>query len=115
MWLYTAFSGIFIGKDEFGNKYYQSKKVDSESGKKKRWVIYNGEPEPSKVPAQWFGWLHYQTDIQPMAKQRRLDWEKPHLPNLTGTKNAYFPPNSTVAGGQKIKKSGNYEAWKPSE
>ena len=30
-------------QDEFGNKYYENKK-------KKRWVIYNGEIEATKIP-----------------------------------------------------------------
>ena len=36
------FFGKLVGKDHLGNKYYQSK-----SGK--RWVIYNGEIEASKI------------------------------------------------------------------
>ena len=34
--LYTIFFGKLVGRDEFGNKYYQNKKG-------RRWVIYNGE------------------------------------------------------------------------
>ena len=32
--LKTLFSGIYVGKDEFGNKYYKNKKDE-------RWVIYS--------------------------------------------------------------------------
>ena len=48
---HTFFFGKFVGKDSFGNKYYQSK-----SGK--RWVIYNGEVEASKIPSEWYSWMH---------------------------------------------------------
>ena len=41
--LKTIFFGKFVGKDEFGNKYYQSKNG-------KRWVIYSGEIDASKIP-----------------------------------------------------------------
>ena len=34
--LYTIFFGRLVGKDDFGNKYYENKK------KTKRWVIYLG-------------------------------------------------------------------------
>ena len=40
----TILFGKFVGKDSFGNKYYQNK-----SGK--RWVIYNGEIDATKIPS----------------------------------------------------------------
>ena len=40
--LKTLFSGNFVGKDQFGNKYYKNKKDD-------RWVIYSGEVEAPKL------------------------------------------------------------------
>ena len=39
-----------IGADEFGNRYYESKKPRSH-GRKSRYVIFNGKAEASKVPA----------------------------------------------------------------
>ena len=50
--IHTFFYGKYVGEDENGNKYYQSK-----SGK--RWVIYNGEIEASKIPDQWYSWMHF--------------------------------------------------------
>ena len=41
--LYTLFFGKFVGRDSFGNKYYENKKG-------KRWVIYNGEIIKSGSP-----------------------------------------------------------------
>ena len=50
--LYTFFFGKFVGKDEFGNKYYENKKKTS------RWVIYKGEIEATKIPVEWYSWMH---------------------------------------------------------
>lgn len=103
--LFTFFNGKFVGKDEFGNRYFVEKRAQK-SGRKKRWVLYNGKSEPSKIPPQWFGWMHYTTDILP-ADAGRIPhaWEKAHLPNLTGTKNAYHPPAP--------QSTADYSAWKP--
>ena len=103
----------YVGADPAGNKYYTAKprkgyKLD------RRWVIYKGAPEASNVPPEWHGWLHHQTDAVPDASlgYRRL-WQKPHVPNLTGTNAAYRPPGHILAGGKRDKATGDYEAWKP--
>ena len=45
--------GVFIGEDDFGNRYYEAKdNRDSYDARKRRWVIYNGYAEASKVPAR---------------------------------------------------------------
>jgi NADH:ubiquinone oxidoreductase subunit len=102
--LFIKFSSKKIGEDEFGNQYFLGK-----TGK--RFVIYNGIAEASKVPFEWHGWLHYSTNNPPVkVNTGKFSWQKIHLPNLTGTKGAYCPKNS------KIKTTNsNYEAWKPSE
>ena len=50
--IYTLFFGKFKGKDYSGNRYYQNK-----SGK--RWIIYNGEVDATKIPNEWYSWIHY--------------------------------------------------------
>ena len=50
--LKTIFSGKFVGSDSLGNKYYQNKKG-------KRWVIYNGEIDASKITDEWYSWMHF--------------------------------------------------------
>ena len=47
----TILYGKYVGKDNFGNKYYQDKDG-------KRWVIYSDEIDASKIPVQWFSWMH---------------------------------------------------------
>ena len=70
-----------VGEDEFGNQYFQSK-----SGK--RFAIYKGLNEPSKIPANWHSWIHYSCEKAPAEKKMvKYSWQKIHLPNLTGTKN----------------------------
>ena len=111
--LYTYFKGELVGEDDFGNRYFTEKKSDKDT-KKKRWVIYKGLAEPSKVPAKWFGWLHYISDnIPPKTDRVSYAWEKSHLPNLTGTKNAYAPDGSLRRAGKHAKSAADYEAWSP--
>ena len=102
-----------VGQDDQGNKYYEERKPSLE-GRKRRYVIYNGYAEPSKVPPDWHGWLHHTFDKPPTeAPLPAKPWEKPHKPNLTGTLGAYRPPGSLSEGGERAKSSGDYEAWKP--
>lgn len=111
--LYTYFNGKLVGEDEFGNRYY-TQKNQPKKGVAKRWVVYKGMAEPSKIPPRWFGWIHYTTDRIPQAGDNRVyDWEKPHLPNLTGTKNAYKPSGSLHKEGIHAKSTSDYEAWTP--
>ena len=79
--LHTLFKGKFVGKDEYGNAYYEERKVPK-GRRRKRWVIYNGQPEPSKVPAHWHGWLHYTTDKAPITGESpyKHKWQKEHQP-----------------------------------
>ena len=101
--LYTIFFGKFIGKDQAGNKYYESKNG-------KRWVIYNGEINASKIDSDWYCWIHYQTDVRPSEKNFiKHSWQKPHMENKTGTKEAY-KPNKISNKAKEFKK---YESWKP--
>lgn len=90
-----------IGTDEFGNCYFQSK-----TGR--RFITYKGSAEASKIPAEWHGWIHYSTDTAPInINTKKYSWQKIHLPNLTGTKNAYSPKSSTLNGKKP------YQSWQP--
>ena len=107
--------GVFVGQDEFGNKYYEAKDTsDSYDGRKRRWVIYDGYAEASKVPPDWHGWLHYTFDEPPTTEPFLVKaWEKEHLPNLTGTIHARRPQGSLARGGDRQRATGDYEAWSP--
>ncbi len=77
-------------------------------------MVYKGIPEASKVPADWHRWLHKTTDEVPnIDAQKTYDWQKPHLPNLSGTDLAYVPKGHIKAGAKRDRATGDYEAWKP--
>ena len=104
----------YVGEDEFGNKYYEGK--NSVLGRKRRFVIYKGSAEPSKIPAEWHGWMHRNTDVAPVnINTHKHAWQKTHLPNLTGTKYSYFPSGSLKSTGQRVKVSSDYQAWSPNQ
>lgn len=111
--LFTILNGKLEGKDEFGNRYFSEK--HGQKGKRtKRWVIYKDKDDASNVPASWHGWLHHIFDATPIeSEQSKNDWEKSHIPNLTGTSEAYRPPGHILKGGQRSKATGDYESWKP--
>lgn len=111
--LYTFFNGELVGSDAFNNRYYKEKRP-RKGAKEKRWVIYRQGREPSTVPPEWHGWLHYTASV-PLSKQRRphYGWEKPASPNLTGTQNAYLPPGALQKGGQHAPTIADYEPWRP--
>lgn len=108
--LLTKFSGQFVGQDVYGNKYYQDKRI-RDNGKHRRWVVYQGDVEASKVPSQWHAWLHYVVDVPPTEKMASYSWEKSHQRNLTGTKFAH-KPCSWIQESAVVTQS-DYEAWKP--
>ncbi len=113
--LYTFLSGRHVGTDAFGNRYFTERRTPK--GRKcKRWVMYNGIAEASKVPALWHAWLHYTTDQLPEeAKMPHHAWEKEHLPNLTGTAGAYAPPGHIRRGAKRDESTSDYEAWNPGD
>jgi NADH:ubiquinone oxidoreductase subunit len=109
--LQTWFCSAKVGEDEFGNRYYRQRRV-SDGSREKRWVVYAGEPEASKVPPEWHIWLHHTADA-PLSDDGRRPWQKPHQQNLTGTPDAYLPPGHTLERGKRDPATGDYEAWRP--
>jgi len=98
--LKTLFFGKYVGSDEHGNKYYQSKKNE-------RWIIYANNIEATKITSDWYLWIHQTVDKIPDNKDKKFSWQKKHLENQTGTINSYKPV--------KIKKDvlkKKYETWK---
>lgn len=102
-----------VGEDDFGNNYYESRKVNRSFNRKSRTVIYRGIVEASKVPSKWSNWLNFQTDDVANFKGKRYKWQKDHVPNLTGTKNAYYPHGHVISKGQRDACTGDYERWIP--
>ena len=104
--LWTRRNGTKVGEDAQGNIYYQN------ADGSRRWVIYNGQNEASRVSPEWHGWLHHTWDQPPTeAALPRKVWEKPHQENLTGTAAAYAPAGS-LRRVDPVART-DYEAWKP--
>jgi NADH:ubiquinone oxidoreductase subunit len=112
---HTWLHGERVGEDQFGNIYYRVKggKIDGALGFNRRWVIFKGESEGSKVPPGWYGWLHHLTDEVPSDSYQPRPWEKPYAPNATGTPAAWRPQGSTLASGARPAATGDYQAWSP--
>jgi NADH:ubiquinone oxidoreductase subunit len=104
--LFTWRKGVRVGSDSAGNQFYKTRD-DS-----RRWVIYNGPMEASRISPDWHGWLHRTWD-QPPTDQPLLHkaWERPHQENLTGTVLAYAPTGSIRRAEQTARS--DYEAWTP--
>lgn len=113
--LFTFFRANKVGTDADGNQYY-TRPARKGLPRDRRWVIYKHDVEATRVPPEWHGWLHHQTDRIPDAenvKHYQKKWQKEHRPNLTGTTLAYRPPGHVLEGGKRDKASGDYEAWTP--
>jgi len=111
--IYTWINGRQVGTDEFGNRYYHAKN-DQLHGRQRRWVLYKGNIEASRVPPEWHAWLHHCTE-EPLteAAAKAPNWQKPHQPNMTGTSLAYRPPGHDFRGGRRSAATGDYEPWAP--
>lgn len=78
----TARHGQLVGKDDFGNTYYKAigPLIDRSVGTERRWVVYNGYADASKVPPGWRGWLCHNGDVPrvrratPRASGRSRMW-----------------------------------------
>ena len=109
-WLDTKRHGYLIGQDSQGNSYYKS---SNDVKTQRRWVIYNGTIEASRIPPEWHLWIHRITDTPPTEMDMlEKSFEKPHQENLTASPLGYAPVNSLVH--KDIKKSvPDYTAWSP--
>ncbi|XP_026473701.1 NADH dehydrogenase [ubiquinone] 1 alpha subcomplex subunit 12 [Ctenocephalides felis] len=99
--------GTLVGEDKYGNKYYENNEYFYG---RNRWVDYAPHVglnyDASQVCPEWFGWLHYKTDLPPTKDPARVHhkWMSNHSENLSGTDRQYVPYSTTVP---KI------QAWNP--
>ena len=104
--LYTWRRGVKVGEDAQGNAFFTTKDG------KRRWVIFNGEVEASRISPDWHGWLHHTFANHPGHEAlEHKTWEKPHVENLTGTIAAYAPAGSIRKANPVLRQ--DYEAWQP--
>jgi NADH:ubiquinone oxidoreductase subunit len=57
--LFSWRNGVKVGSDSLGNLYFQTRNGD------RRWVIYNGSNDASRIPPEWYSWIHRQIDGTP--------------------------------------------------
>ena len=98
--LQTLVYGNMVGKDHYGNKYYQNKKNE-------RWVVYSKNIEATQITSEWYLWMHHTIDKIPDGRDKKFSWQKKHLENQTGSINSYKPVKIRK---DEIKKK--YETWK---
>lgn len=111
--LFSARNGEHVGTDAQGNKYYRSRKAKP-GVRERRWVIYQGANDASRVPPEWHGWLHGSYDALPESHlQPAKIWEVDYSPNATGSPAAYRPQGALEQGGRRAPATGDYEAWAP--
>lgn len=113
--IYTWFRGELVGTDEFGNRYFRGKGKPF-LGREKRWVLFSGGIEASKVPPEWHAWLHHTVNA-PLTETaaRAPAWQKEHRPNRSGTLEAYRPAGHQIKGGHRAPATGDYQAWTPGQ
>ncbi len=104
--LWTWRKGHKVGEDAQGNIFYKN------ADDSRRWVIYNGDMDATRIEPDWHGWLHHTWNEPPTDKPLvHKAWEKPHQKNLTGTVAAYAPAGSLRHA--QVKSRDDYEAWTP--
>jgi len=92
---------------------HQGRKIDPSLGFERRWVVYNGYAEATRVPPSWHGWLHHTVDVAPTEETYKPhEWEKPHLPNMTGRQR---PTGLRLDAGKRPPPAatGDYQPWTP--
>ena len=106
--LFTYRKGQRVGEDDQGNVFYQT------PDGKRRWVIFNGVAEASRISPDWHGWMHHTYDEAPTdVPLFRKEWEADHEANPTGSAEAYAPPGSLRTPEARPRVTGDYEAWAP--
>ncbi|UWQ19203.1 NADH:ubiquinone oxidoreductase subunit NDUFA12 [Jannaschia sp. M317] len=104
--LFTSRFGNKVGEDAQGNVFY------SNADDSRRWVIYDGDNDATRVDPEWYGWLHHTFKQPPTeAPLAHKTWEKPHQTNLTGTDGAFLRQGSIRRAD--VKPASDYEAWSP--
>jgi NADH:ubiquinone oxidoreductase subunit len=97
--LKTLFFGTLVGSDQYGNKYYKSKKDE-------RWIVFSGKIEATQITSDWFLWMHHTVNEIPDKNKKKYLWQKEHSENLTGTNNSYKPNKISRSNVKK-----KYETW----
>ena len=89
--LYTLLNGKKVGEDYYGNIFYIHKK-----NKKKRWVLYKKQIDPTSLEVEWQIWLtETYKDKEIIINKPSFKWQKNKKANLTGTTASYHPAKNS--------------------
>lgn len=108
--LFSRRNGAEAGRDADGNIYFSHRKDPA-----RRWVIYAGSNDSSRVSPGWNAWLRGTIDEVPDKSLERRSFEMPPQPNLTGRDQAWRPSGSIRGGGVRPAATGDYSAWTPDQ
>ncbi|EGO01610.1 Ndufa12, NADH:ubiquinone oxidoreductase 17,2kD [Serpula lacrymans var. lacrymans S7.3] len=94
-----AKAGTYVGKDQFGNRYYENLNPEDEILGRHRWVDFAQHySNATQVPAEWHSWLSHIRQSPPpednVIQNLSPVWQGPWIENLTGTRGAYRPYNT---------------------
>src|SRR3712207_5463748 len=107
--LWTRRFGGEVGRDDGGNIYYQDKK---RSGR--RWVIYAGDNDGSRVPPGWQLRLRGASGELPgRALPRICKSQRTPSHNLPVTGGPFRPDGALGWGNVRTASTGDYEPWVP--
>lgn len=107
--LWTRWHGEEVGRDQSGNIYYRNKRDPA-----RRWVIYAGDNDGSRVPPGWQLWLRGTIDELPdQALPPVRKFQQEPVANLTGTMAAFRPDGSLSGKRIRPAATGDYEPWTP--
>ena len=107
--IFSRRHGREVGRDDLGNVYFEGRKNPA-----RRWVIYDGSNDGSRVPPNWQMWLRGTIDDLPgKALPAARRFQKDPEPNLTGTMAAFRPDGSLASGRVRPAATGDYEPWTP--
>ena len=99
--------GVFVGEDEFGNRYYEAKDEPRQLRRPPAPLgdlqgLCRGLEDPARLARLDAPHLRRAADhgAAEAPRRGRLD----HLPNLTGTPRAYRPQGSIARGGERAQR-----------
>ena len=98
--LKTLFFGKYVGSDDYGNKYYQSKKNE-------RWVIYSKNIEATKITSDWYLWMHHTIDKIPDLLKKKIFMAKKTFRKSNWNNNSFKPVKIKKNNIKKNMKLGN--------
>ena len=107
--LYSLFNGKKVGADNQGNKFYIHKK-----NKKKKWVLYKKQIDPTSLEVEWQIWLTTNDEGKEIIINKpRLEWQKNKKANLTGSIDSYHPAKNSDKKEIYLTKKNKNSIWKP--